>query len=377
LSGKLAGNEHRESMTLAPCIFCRALNVERSREHVVQAALGGSLTLPNEVCDECNATFSPLDKDLIEHANLFALGRVSSLLGLGLQEDPDAGVRLTARLGVKGDEKGLVAAPPQFFRHHNGSWQLRGPSTEALQAMTRELAAPQADVTESVDSDEEGKAPSALAVVRTAPATFLVRGSIASEVQALAKTLREQGLQLEVTDDVDEWVPPTQVRPIDIKTSFPVGNISRCLAKMALDYICCLFGSDVALDRAFDRVRRFARYGEESFIDFVTPAILHRTQQDGVRGYAHPARHALVLNQIETESLYRVAVSVVLYGKAMGIVRLAATSTPILPLGTWRVTYFNHEQRTFEHLTVPDDGLRCFVNIEALVPGAGELLEDA
>jgi hypothetical protein len=58
----------------------------------------------------------------------------------------------------------------------------------------------------------------------------------------------------------------------------------------------------------------------------------------------------------------------------MGLVRLAATASPLLPPGTWRVTYFDHEQKTFEHLTVPDDGLRCFVNIEALVPGAGALM---
>ena len=364
-------------MTGAPCIFCRAEGVTRTREHVVQAALGGSLTLPNEVCADCNATFSPLDKDLVEHVNLFALGRVSSLLGLGLQEDPDAGVRLTARLGMKGDEKGLAAAPPQFFRHPDGSWHFRGPSVEALQAMTRELATPQSSVTETVDGDEDGRAPSALAVVRTAPKRFLVRGSIASEVQALARRVRDQGLQLEFTGEVNEWVPPAQVAPINIKTSFPVGSIARCLAKMALEYVCSLFGTGVALDPAFDRVRRFARYGEGSFVDFVTPALLNHTQQDAVRGYAHPTRHTLVLNQIEKESLYRVAVWVILHGKAMGLVRLAATPAPLLPLGTWRVTYLDHAQRSFEHLTVPDDGLRCFVNIEAIVPGAGSLVESA
>jgi hypothetical protein len=88
----------------------------------------------------------------------------------------------------------------------------------------------------------------------------------------------------------------------------------------------------------------------------------------------HPSRHALVLNQIEMDGLYRVAVQVVLHGKAIGLVRLASSSEPVLRRGTWRVTYFDHERKTFEHLTVPDDGLRCFVNLEALVPGAGALV---
>jgi hypothetical protein len=120
-----------------------------------------------------------------------------------------------------------------------------------------------------------------------------------------------------------------------------------------------------------------ANYEMGSFIDFVTPALLNQSQQHAVRGYSHPARHTLVLNQIEKGSLHRVAVWIILHGKAMGFVRLSATSAPVLPLNTWRVTYFDHEKRTFEHLTVPDDGLRCFVNIEALVPGAGALGEGA
>jgi hypothetical protein len=333
--------------------------------------------LPTEVCDECNAAFSSLDKDLIDHVNLFALGRVASLLGLGLQEDMEAGVRLTARLGMKGVEKGLAVAPPQFFRHPDGPWNFRGPSVEVLQAMAKELSVPGGSVTEVVDSDEDGKAPVALAVVRTAPNKFLVRGTSGAEVQTLARELRERGLHVAFTSEVKEWEAPATVAPINIPTSFPVGSITRCLAKMALEYVCSLFGTDVALNSAFDRIRRFARYGEEGFPDFVSPALLDHTQQDAVRGYADPSRHALVLNQIQKDSVFRLAVQVILHGKAMGIVRLAATPAPILPLGTWRVTYFDHLQKTFEHLTVPNDGLRCFVNIEALVPGASALVEGA
>jgi hypothetical protein len=298
------------------------------------------------------------------------------LLGLGLQEDPGAGVRLTARLG-RGEEKGLAAAPPQFFRHPDGSWQFRGPSVEVLHAMARELAIPTSNVTETVDAVEIGLATVALAVVRTAPAHFLVRGSDASEVRALAGTLRETGIQATFTGEAKEWVPPPVVTPINIPTSFPVGGIARCLSKMALNYVCSLFGTEMALDPAFDRLRRFARYDEGRFIDFATPALLDHTQQEAVRGYSHPARHALVLNQVPKDSLYVLAVQVILYGKAMGIVRLAATPAPLLSLGTWRVTYFKPEEKTFEHLIVPADGLRCFVNIEALVLGASSLVESA
>ena len=340
----------------------------------MQASLGGSLTLPTEVCAACNDAFSSLDTDLIAHVNLFALGRVSSLLGFGLQEDP-SGVRLTARLGRLGEERGLAVAPPQVFRHPNGTWRFHGPSLEVLRMMERELAVPSADVTELVDPDEHDKTPVALAIVRTAPSVFLVRGPSESEVRQLAGTLREKGLQIDAPDEVTAWVPPAEVAPIDVRSSFPVARISRCLSKIALNYVCSLFGPNVALNPAFDRLRRFARYDEGIFADFVTPTLLDHAQQDGVRAYAHPERHALVLNQLLHDSLYRVAVQIVLYGKAFGIVRLSATPEPILPLATWRVTYFDHGQKTFEHLVIPDDGLRCFVNVEALVPGAASLVE--
>jgi hypothetical protein len=205
---------------------------------------------------------------------------------------------------MKGEERGLAATPPQFFRHPDGSWQCRGPSVEVLHAMAAELAVPTSNVTEVVDAADHGSAPVALAVVRTGPSKYLVRGSDGDAVRTLAATLREQGIQIALSAEAQEWVPPAKMAPILIETSFPVGNISRCLAKMALNYVCHLFGAEVILNAAFDRVRRFARYGDGSFIDLVTPAMLDHTQQDAIRGYSHPARHALVLNQVQSNSMY-------------------------------------------------------------------------
>ena len=358
-------------MTRAMCIYCRVVDAVRTREHVVQASLGGALTLPTEVCGECNAAFSPLDKDLVEHVDLFARGRVTHLLRLGLQEDPETGVRISARLGTRGEEKGLAAAPPQLFRDREGVWHFRGPSIEVLEALARELSSPAEKVSERVDVDTDGEAPIALAAVRTAPGSFLVRGTDAAEVHEIAQSLREKGIQVVFDGEGRPWVPPAEVTPITIETSFPVGNISRCLSKVSLNYVCALFGTDLVLDAAFDPVRRFARYGEGSFVDFVSPSMLDHGQQDAVRGYSDPSRHALVLNQVMLDGVYRVAVQVLLYGKAIGIVRLSATREPLLPLGTWRVSYFDHAKRTFEHLKVPDDGLRCFANVAALIPGIG------
>ena len=175
---------------------------------------------------------------------------------------------------------------------------------------------------------------------------------------------------MDVPDEAEEVPPPSTVAPILIKTSFPLGRVARCLSKMALEYICARFGTNVALDQALDRLRRFARHGEGNFSQFVDLAVFDSGLQSAVRAYAHPTRHALVLNQLHNESLFSVVVQIVLYGTAIGVVRVATTEQPLLPLGTWRVSYFDPQQKTFEHYVVPQDGLGCFVNIGAVLPEA-------
>lgn len=46
------------------CLYCGELR-PRGREHVLQSALGGNLTLP-DVCDDCNNSFSAIDRALAE-----------------------------------------------------------------------------------------------------------------------------------------------------------------------------------------------------------------------------------------------------------------------------------------------------------------------
>jgi HNH endonuclease len=364
-------------MSPGPCIYCRATDVPRNEEHVLQKAFGSSLTLQAEVCEPCNSFFSRSDKDLFEHVEMFVVGRPWKILGLGLHLDEEAGVRLTYRVGLRGPEKGLLIPPPQLFRHPNGSWQFRGPSVGGLDAMRTEVSAPTSKVTERLDPPEPGKPPSALAVVRTAPATFLVRGAVEAEVSDLARRLRSTGLELTRNEGHTTWVPPAKPPPLDIKSQLPVGSVARSLAKVALNFLCSLFGTDVALQPEFDPLRSFARYDEGSFMDFVSLAILDEPQRKAANPFSDPERHALVLVQVPDGSMYRLGVQVVLHGKSVAIVRMSKTATPLLPLGTWRVTYFDHVRKTVEHLAIPHDGIRCFPNIDAVVPGASSLWEEA
>ena len=348
-----------------PCIYCRSDTPHRTREHVLQAGFGGVATLPVEVCADCNSAFSAADKALIDHVDLFARGSVKSLSGMGLLEDPDAGVRLSVILRLEGG-KDIARLPPQAYRHPSGTWNFVGADQNGLAALRRDISQPTSQVVVQHELDDDGLLPIPLTIVRTAPSTFLVRGTDPAEVERFAEKLRTTGLKIDF-----EGTPTAspQFQPkVGRRTSFPVGEVSRAFAKVALNYVCFLFGPEIALRAEFDPVRRLARFDEGEFGDIVVLAIM-TDELRGPNAYADPKRHALVLQELEQDGRFRVAFQATLHGYSMGLVRFPPTAERMLPPGTWRVSYFDHVAKSVEHLKVPDDGLRCFANIEVIMPG--------
>lgn len=360
-------------MTLMPCIYCRSETPHRTREHVLQAGFGGVATLPVEVCADCNAAFSAPDKALLDHVDLFARNKVSALSGMGFLEDTDAGVRLSVvlRLDGRGD---IARLPPQAYRHPSGRWHFVGADQACLDSLRRDIAQPTPNVEVRVEVDDVDGLPIPLTIIRTAPKTFLVRGTDGGELARIAEQLRTVGLAV-----VEEGTPISSAHAqpmLRANTSFPVGAVSRAFAKVALNYLCLLFGPQAALRRELDPVRRFARFNEGVFGDIVVLSVM----KGGARGpdpYADANRHALVLQEVELAGRFRVAVQASLHGYALGLVRFPETPERILPAGTWRVSYFDHVQKSVEHLKVPDDGLRCFANIQAIIPDIGADVEPA
>ncbi len=352
-------------MTLAPCIYCRSTTPHRTREHVLQAGLGGVATLPVEVCAECNAAFSTMDKRLIEHVHLFALRSAKQLSGLGLMEDLDAGVRLSVILRLEGGSE-VARLPPQAYRNPAGTWRFVASDESAFEAFFRDLAQPTPNVSIRYESDSDGSLPIPLTIVKTAPRTFLVRGTDADELFRVAEEIRTVGIQ---TTTCGQPTASSHFQPkIESAVSFPVGETSRAFAKIALNYLCFLFGTESALRFEFDPIRRYARFGEGTLGEHVVLSAL-TGGPSGPEPYADPRRHALVLQEVCHQGTFRVAVQAVVHGYSLGIVRFPATPQAMLPSGTWRVSYFDHVAKSVEHLRVPDDGTRCFANIEALLPG--------
>lgn len=359
-------------MTLPPCIYCRSDTPHRTKEHVLQAGFGGVETLPVEVCGDCNAAFSAPDKALMDHIDLFGRHKVNALSGMGFLEDPAEGVRLSVILRLEGG-RDIARFPPQAYRHPSGTWHFVGADQEGLASLRRDITQPTSSVSVQHEVDDGGL-PIPLTIVRTAPRTFLVRGTDPEELDRIAEKLRTAGLAVdyESTPSASEHFQPK----VQGSTSFRVGAVSRAFAKVALNYLCLLFGPETALRSEFDPVRRFARFAEGAFGDIVVLSILNGESRSP-DAYADPNRHALVLQEVEHAGRFRVAVQASLHEYALGMVRFPETSERMLPPRTWRVSYFDHVAKSVEHLSVPDDGIRCFANSEAFLPGISTRIERA
>lgn len=330
-------------MTLAPCIYCRSDTTHRTKEHVLQAGFGGAVTLPYEVCADCNAAFSAPDKALMHHVDLFGGRRLRGLGGLGFLEDADAGVSVTVFVRLD-DERNIVRLPPQVYRHPDGTWRFIGADEAGLAGLLRDVVQPAVSVDVRAETDADDSLPIPLTIVRTAPNTFVVRGTDAEEIASIAAQLRTSGMRL---DYQGEPTASASYQPkIRANSSFPVGEVSRALAKLALNYLCLLFGPETALREEFDPVRRLARFNEGAFGELVVLSMMNGGR-DVPNPYADLNRH----------------------------VRFPQTPSPMLPLGTWRVSYFDHVRKAVEHLAVPRDGLRRFANMKAILPGLDAQVE--
>jgi len=94
-----------------PCIFCGTTTFPKTREHVIQKSLGGTLLLEEEVCEDCNSgKFSSLDGDFVHyvkdflnshHPDVMAGGRFLQR-GYGVQFDEAHQMWLSVNIDGKG-----------------------------------------------------------------------------------------------------------------------------------------------------------------------------------------------------------------------------------------------------------------------------------
>jgi len=356
----------RAGTTHLPCIFCRELDVPRTTEHVLQKALNAASTLPTAVCGgasgRCNDAFSPIDKTFVDFVLSYHTGSVARLLRQGFHRDPGSDLVLAARIA-----DGLLTFAPQIFRRKNGVWTYYGPPHVDPAILFAELGDPGTiSLSTKVAASAEGEV--ALAVIRSSAGNYLVQGpspdSVASLESAIHAGMFAQAVSLNRGSD-ERTDPPGAV---EYQLNIDLGAVARASAKIALNFVCKHFGAETALKAAFDPLRRFARYGEGTWHEFVTPTLLNGNLAAAAPGFAAADRHTIMLQQVPLGGGFQIVVPIFVSGELVAKVLLLPTpiGEPLLPLGTWRVSYFYPESRTVDDFCVPEDGFKCFANPEAV-----------
>lgn len=341
-----------------PCLYCRRIEVPRTKEHVLQDAFGAVAILPTEVCAECNNGFSAIDKSFVDAVHFHYTGQnMLRQLGNGraILED---GVAVTARYRPDGNGE----FPPQLYEATPTTWRFLGPREEDFHSMLRELKEPEALQVKSAVVTREG-APR-LAILRSAPNVYLVQGVEAAAVEQLVARVRSEGFKPDWFNE--SFSRTTTENPaITFDTSLKLEPFCRALAKVALNFVCYRLGIDAGLRPAFDAVRRYARYGEGHFMDFAVPALLNHELSDSLQPFVTERHHACFLVKGDSDEGHREALFVAIRGKTIGRIDLTRGNAG-LPQGTWLLSRFDEGQRSVEDLTLPNDMLRALLNPAAL-----------
>jgi hypothetical protein len=346
-------------MILLPCIYCRETGVPRTREHVLQDALGANAVLENEVCGKCNNAFSGNDKYFVDAVNWWHLGKPSvASLGIGELRSGASGQAFAVRIGVDR----VPSVFPQFSMTDNGTWQFLGPDESQFEAMLGELRVPgTARIKARVVADENV---SRCRVIRSGPGSFLVEGRDASAVQEMASDLRERGL-------IPAWrTPSSEVNhgptpEVRFNIAVDLNKLCRAMAKVALNYVCYRFGVEMALHPGLDRIRLFARYDEGECFDFVVPTLLNSSLANSCAAFASKDHHIVQYVSPGSASGRR-SIFIAVQGTTIGRVDLTRGDPP-LPLEGWiRGTRFDHVKHTVEDYSLPDDIIRAVINPAAL-----------
>lgn len=273
-----------------PCLHCLESDQQASCEHVLQQALGCSLTLDEDVCHTCNVSrFSPVDTELMRFIRLIAYGhhpeasRGSSFLvdGVGHYLD-DAGVWHTARLGRDGTP---IMFPQIIYVGREENGQLRAvisldgkhesdaSGLTRIAQMQRELAdSCRLRITAMVVSKPWKEGPEVQpALIRSGPGRYAARAYDEQTAEALIRMVRTGGA-LPIALLEHPSTRPQMGPEMHKQTSWDEGAIGRALVKTALNFICAALGPDVARHPAFHDARNFACFTNGArFREFIRP----------------------------------------------------------------------------------------------------------
>lgn len=350
----------RQRLTQGGCLYCNDNTRKRTSEHVLQKGFRTDMTLPDDVCTDCNSVvFSPLDKMLIEFVRLYAYATHPDVIGgRTLLQDghslwlDDEGIWLTVRIDRDGrpivftqlvylaEDRVHVTLdnsnPPVDIEAELGRVRAELANPERLQLNAVIHAVP-------TDDDRPKVQP---ALVRSAPFVYQLRAASTEEAESLRARVVSGAAFANPRIQGTPEARSQQVK-VEKRIVFNMGGISRAVAKSALNLVCKALGPSVARDPAFDAVRGFAlglepAGGFERFVTLLKPGELDQ--------FAEPDRHTLMLTVAD-----RPMVVVSLYGRPFAVVRLTLEPSTVLSRDALVAASFDYKNKKSELVRMADD----------------------
>lgn len=348
-----------------PCLHCGDEIRPRTSEHVLQKGFGTNLTLPDDVCGDCNTrVFSPLDDRLVkfvrinlcwDHPDVRA-ERTILQEGLGLFLDEPSNTWVSVLI----DRKDNLVIPPQVvFPGENRVRFVADGNRNAdykplLNALREELREPSClDIKVEIRGDLRPALQPAL--VRTGRRKFLLRAPSEESARELHAAIDSGQLltdwQRQGTESGKTLNPEIQLR-----ASWYFGDVARAIAKTAVNFACVALGPIVARDPLFDTVRQFILHSDGSdFARFVIFLFGDTVAGDAVafpQSLARAGHHTLLFAIDDGVPI----VMVVLYQRPFAVIRLSETPHPALfKPATVALGLFDYRSKTHRILKLRDN----------------------
>jgi len=341
------------------CIYCLLPQATFSKEHVLQFALGGSLTLTDCVCAKCNTGFSMIDNQLSDYS-VVSIARVAmgpagrkkkeaASKYSNLMVDPTTGLMLDVRL----KQQYRPELKPQFIIGKDrktihfatdpalscGVYQTD--FTNFLDALDKFGIGKVTIVTETWGYDLTPR------VVQESATYFYARAATTADGQRLLNFLADPAKNAALRSQIGSVTTGQSKQMVNSGIRMDTEMTFRAVAKIALNYLAKQRGASVVLEARFNPIRSFILNGLPGFKPDTNPFI-HMPRLESKPFKALPNTHFVTL----MKSNRRIFAYISFYEHFDFLVDLGPAIAKDEPVES--LTFFNHTDRTTMEISVAD-----------------------
>lgn len=336
---------------MRPCLYCLDTTRPKNTEHVLQKAFGGSMTLTEDVCENCNSVvFAPLDEELIKFMRMSLKRTMRSYRNILMENlfffpDREQGHWSLGRFNGKMEPTTV----PQIEFENSGNFKIVFDSNIAHKHVLNRIIEELQNIDEiRLDEqffeieDDEG-VPLNPILARTAQKCYIIVANNAEDLSRVKSYVSSGRLVNALLQNLETPSERTTINQ-PIITSRVERNfleIERAIIKTAINYVCRVLGPDVARCPQLDGLRAHALKG--THLAGVVDLCHDETPAQGLLGdICNSNEHALCL--IGSES--RTIVLQLFEGRLWHTIDLG--TIPVIPNREFLATVFDPIGRTYE-----------------------------